>query len=83
MFQIKAVYLNEIFVLCASSVRELLNLDLNLDSAVKWIRKWTTGIIFLAGEKIFLSVTMSRLTLGSSQPGYQGPSLEQGNAATV
>lgn len=40
MFQIKAVYLNEVFihVLCASSFREIFSLDLSLSSTVnKWI----------------------------------------------
>lgn len=38
MFQIKAVYLNEVFILCARCFREFFNLDLSLNSTVnKWI----------------------------------------------
>lgn len=38
MFQIKSVYLNEVFMLCVNSFRELFNLNLSLNSTVnKWI----------------------------------------------
>lgn len=85
MFQIKAVNLNEVFILCANSFKEFFNLDLSLNSTVnKWICYKVDNWDYILGRvKDFSLCQHGRLALRSPQSGNQGPSLEEGNAAAL